>query len=68
MTLHDWQLPHASVVQQTPSAQWPLSHSLPAEQSWPRLLSPHEPALQTLPGAQSPSPPQAPLQLVPLHA
>jgi hypothetical protein len=67
-TLHDWQLPHPSVAQQTPSAQWPLSHSLAAAQSCPRRLRPQAPPLQTLPGAQSPLSPQAPLQVVPLQA
>jgi hypothetical protein len=68
VTLQDWQLPQLSVVQQTPSAQWALSHSVPTVHSWPRRLRPQAPALQTLPGAQSPSPPHAPLQVVPLHA
>jgi len=54
--------------QQTPSTQLPLSHSLPAAQSWPRRLSPHMPPLQTLPDAQSPLPAQAALHVVPLHA
>ena len=67
-TLHDWQLPHAADAQQTPSTQLPLSHSLGPAHSWPRRFNPHEPALQTLPGAQSPSPPQAALQVVPLQA
>jgi hypothetical protein len=67
-TLHDWQVPQLAVEQQTPSVQLPLSHSLPPAHSWPSRLSPHEPALQTLPGAQSPSAPQAALQVVPLHA
>jgi hypothetical protein len=67
-TLHDRQLPQLSETQQTPSVQWPLSHSAAPAHSWPRRLRPHEPALQTLPGAQSPSPPQAAWQVVPLHA
>jgi hypothetical protein len=67
-TLHDRQLPHASDAQQTPSTQWPLSHSAPAPQSWPRRFRPQAPALQTLPGAQSASAPQAAWQVVPLHA
>ena len=67
-TLHDWQLPHAADAQQTPSTQLPLSHSLAPAHSWPRRFSPQEPALQTWPGAQSLSPPQAALQVVPLHA
>jgi hypothetical protein len=67
-TLHDWQVPQGPVAQQTPSVHWPLSHSLPPAHSWPRRFNPHAPWLQTLPAAQSPSPPQAPLQVVPLHA
>jgi hypothetical protein len=53
--------------QQTPSTQLPLSHSGPVPQTWPRRLRPHEAALQTLPGAQSRSPPQAELQVLPLQ-
>jgi hypothetical protein len=67
-TLHDWQLLHAADAQQTPSTQLPLSHSLGPAHSWPRRFKPQEPALQTLPGAQSLSPPQAALQVVPLQA
>jgi hypothetical protein len=67
-TLHDWQVPQLAVAQQTPSRQWSLSHSSPPPHSWPSRFNPQEPALQTLPGAQSPSPPQAALQVVPLHA
>jgi hypothetical protein len=66
--LHDWQLPQLSDVQQTPSAQWPLSHSLGRVQIWPSRLRPHDPALQTLPVEQSLSPPHAALQVVPLQA
>jgi hypothetical protein len=61
-------LPQLSDEQQTPSTQWPLSHSLPVAHSWPRRLRPHEPESQTLPGAQSMSSPQAALQVVPLQA
>ena len=67
-TLHDWQLPHMTEAQQTPSTQLPLSHSPAPAQSWPRRFSPQEPALQTRPGAHSLSPPQAALQVVPLQA
>jgi hypothetical protein len=67
-TLHDWQLPQTADEQQTPSTQWALSHSPAAAHSWPRRFNPQEPALQTLPGAQSASPPQAALQVVPLQA
>ena len=66
--LHDWQFPQLAAAQQTPSVQWPLSHSAPAEQSWPRRLRPQDPALHTFPGAQSPSAPQAAWQVVPLQA
>lgn len=51
--LQTWQLPQLADEQQTPSTQLPLSHSLPAAQSWPSRLSPHAPALQTFPGEQS---------------
>ena len=67
-TLHDWQFPQPAEAQQTPSVQLPLPHSAPPEQSWPRRLRPHDPALQTFPGAQSTSAPQAAWQVVPLHA
>jgi hypothetical protein len=67
-TLHDWQLPHPFDEQQTPSTQLPLSHWLAPPHSWPRRLRPHAPLLQTLPGAQSTSAPQAALQVAPLHA
>jgi hypothetical protein len=67
-TLHDWQLPHTLDAQQTPSTQKPLSHSLAPPHCWPRRFRPHAPLLQTLPGAQSASPPQAALQVAPLHA
>ena len=68
VTLHDWQFPQVAAAQQTPSVQWALSHSLAPAHSWPSRLRPHDPALHTLPGAQSPSPPQAAWQVVPLHA
>ena len=67
-TLHDWQFPQLAEAQQTPSVQLPLPHSAPPEQSWPRRLRPQDPALQTFPGAQSTSAPQAAWQVVPLHA
>jgi hypothetical protein len=66
--LHERQLPHVLAAQQTPSTQLPLSHWLFAAHSWPRRLRPQAPALHTLPGEQSPSPPQAELHVVPLHA
>jgi hypothetical protein len=61
-------LPQLAAAQQTPSVQWPLSHSLLPPHSWPRRFSPHDPPLQTLPVEQSPSPPQAAWQVVPLQA
>jgi hypothetical protein len=67
-TLHAWQLPQLAAPQQTPSVQWPLPHSASPAQSWPRRLRPQDPALQTFPGAQSLSAPQAAWQVVPLHA
>jgi hypothetical protein len=67
LTLHDRQVPQLGAEQQTPSAQLPLSHSAAAAQIWPSRFFPHEPSLQTLLPAQSPSPPQAALQAVPLQ-
>ena len=62
------QVPQLVDEQQTPSTQFPLSHSPPPWQSWPRRLRPHEPLLQTLPGAQSLSAAQTAMQVVPLQA
>jgi hypothetical protein len=67
-TLHDWQFPQLAEAQQTPSVQRPLPHSAPPVHSWPNRLRPQDPPLQTLPGAQSLSAPQAAWQVVPLHA
>jgi hypothetical protein len=67
-TLHDRQFPQLAEAQQTPSVHWPLSHSAPPAHSWPSRLRPQDPALQTFPGAQSPSPPHAAWQVVPLQA
>ena len=67
-TLQARQLPQLAVEQQTPSRQLPLSQSDPEPHTWPRRFLPQEPALQTLPGAQSASIPQAALQVVPLQA
>jgi hypothetical protein len=53
--LQAWQAPHAPAEQQTPSTQLPLAHSPPVPQICPRRLSPHEPALQNCPVAQSAS-------------
>jgi len=61
-------VPQLADEQQTPSTQWPLSHSPPLPQTWPRRLRPQEAALHTFPGAQSVSAPQAELQVLPLQA
>jgi hypothetical protein len=53
--LHAWQVPQLPAPQQTPSTQYPLAQSLPAAQICPRRLSPHDPALQNCPAAQSAS-------------
>ena len=66
--LQTWQLPQLAAEQQTPSTQLPLPHSLPAAQSWPRRLSPHAPALQTFPGAQSALVAQTATHAVPVAA
>ena len=66
-TLHEAQVPQLADEQQTPSTQFPLSHSPPAAQIWPSRFLPHEPPLQTLPAAQSPSLAQAARQLAPLQ-
>jgi hypothetical protein len=53
--LQAWQVPQLGAEQQTPSTQYPFAHSVPAAQICPRRFSPHEPELQTCPGAQSAS-------------
>jgi hypothetical protein len=40
------QLPVQAVAQQTPSAQKPVAHSLPAAQGWPSALAPQLPFTQ----------------------
>ena len=67
VTAHDWQLPQLGDEQQTPSTQLLLSQSEGAPHSCPSAFMPHDPALHILPGAQSPSPPQAALQVMPLQ-
>jgi hypothetical protein len=67
-TLQAAHVPQLAVPQQTPSTQLPAWHSLPSAQAWPSRLSPHDPPLQTLPGAQSLSLLQTATQAVPLHA
>jgi hypothetical protein len=59
---HDMQIPLQAVAQQNPWAQMPLPHSVPPEQTAPFDLRPHELPLQNLPGAQSASTLQVPLQ------
>jgi hypothetical protein len=68
VTAHDWQLPQLGEEQQTPSTQLLLSHSEAALHSCPSAFLPHDPAMHMVPGAQSPSLPQAALQVMPLHA
>jgi hypothetical protein len=67
-TLQAAHVAQLAVPQQTPSTQLPPWHSLPSAQAWPSRLRPHEPPLQTLPGAQSPSLLQTATQAVPLQA
>jgi hypothetical protein len=45
---HDWHLPSQGELQQTPWAQKPLAHSVPAEQAAAGTLRPHEFATQLL--------------------
>ena len=52
---HDRHLPAQVVAQQTPCAHTVLWHSVPAWQTAPFGLSPHDPPLQVAGGAQSPS-------------
>jgi hypothetical protein len=49
------QLPPQVVVQQTPSAQIPLPHSVSVEQGWPGALGPQLPFWQVWPPTQSAS-------------
>ena len=68
MRLQTWHMPQLAAEQQTPSTQFPLPHSAPPPQSWPRRLRPHDPALQKLPDEQSPLPLQTETQAVPVAA
>jgi hypothetical protein len=61
--LQTWQLAQLADEQQTPSTQLVLWHSAPDAQIWPSRLSPHDPATQKFPGAQSPSPVQTETQV-----
>ena len=57
MIAHELQLPQLALVQQTPSVQFPLKHSVPAVQTAPfafRLVQTFD--MQVNPDAQSPSP------------
>jgi hypothetical protein len=65
---HDLHALAQVVAQQTPWAQLPDPHSVPAEQKAPGGLSPHEFPTHTLPGAQLPSTVQPPKHRGPLHA
>ncbi len=47
------QLSPQAVVQQTPSAQKPLPHSVPVEQGWPGDFGPQLPPTQLCPATQS---------------
>jgi hypothetical protein len=58
----DMQVPAQAVAQQTPWAHWPDRHSVPAWQTAPLGLRPHEPPLQVAGGAQSASLAQVDLQ------
>jgi len=61
------QLPAQAVLQQTPWAQNPLLHSLPAPQDAPSGLRPQLCAVQTLPEVQSAFVEQLAAQPVPLQ-
>ncbi len=61
------QLPVQAVAQQTPSAQTPLPHSLPAEHACPRAFGPQLPFTQVWPLMQSASLAQWLTQAVPLQ-
>ncbi len=55
VSAHDMHLPAQLVAQQTPWAHTVLWHSVPAWQTAPFGLSPHDPPLQVAGGAQSAS-------------
>lgn len=67
VSAHDMQFPAHAVRQQTPCAQNPPLHSLPAVQAAPSGLRPQLDAVQTLPDVQSAPVVQLARQLVPLH-
>jgi hypothetical protein len=63
--LQDWQGPQLAAVQQAPSTQLLLAHSLPAAHAAPGDFLPHEPPVQVAGAAQSASPLQLPRQALP---
>ena len=65
VSAHDMQFPVQEVRQQTPWAQNPLLHSLPAPQAAPRGLRPQLDDVQTLPVVQSALVVQLAMQLPP---
>jgi hypothetical protein len=67
VSAQDMQLPVHAVRQQTPCAQIPLLHSIPAMQGAPSGFRPQLCAVQTLPVVQSMDVVQVEGQLVPLH-
>lgn len=67
-TLQAWQAAQLALEQQTPSTQFPLSHSPGPTQSWPGRLRPQEPLLQTFPDEQSALVLQTETQAVPVLA
>jgi hypothetical protein len=62
------QLPVQAVAQQTPSAQKPLPHSLPAAQGCPMAFGPQLPFTQVWPLAQSLSLVHCRTHAPPVHA
>ena len=67
VSAHDMQFPVHAVRQQTPWAQNPLLHSVPAPQAAPSGLRPQLMVVQTLPVVQSVAVVQDARQLVPLQ-
>jgi len=67
VSAHDMQFPVHAVRQQTPCAQNPLLHSLPAVQTAPSGFRPQLDAVQTLPVVHSALVVQLARQLVPLQ-
>ena len=67
VSAHDMQLSAHAVRQQTPCAQNPLLHSLPAAQAAPSGFRPQLDAVQTFPVVHSAEVEQLARQLLPLH-